>query len=130
MSRQIYIPLAERHVRVGYERDGLGVHRSILSSGWTVCLLGCGHRAAPSWLPYWHARRLCDALSIIGNSLYLNWSMGPGELKHTLDGMELTGPLTELTHGRIQRRVSARKIAAEFLRTYRVFHDVPNMVMP
>jgi len=35
--------------------------------------------------------------------------------------MELTGPLTELTYGRVKRRVSARKVAAEFLRKYRVF---------
>ena len=54
----------------------------------------------------------------------MDWSMGPGELKHTLDGMELTGPLAELTYGRIQRRLSARKIAVEFLRKYRVFHVV------
>lgn len=124
MSRRIYIPLAERRVRVGYEREGLAVHRSILGSGWTVCLLGCGHRASPKGLRYWHARRLCDALSIIGRALRLDWSMGPGELKHTLDGMELTGPLAELTYGRIQRRLSARKIAVEFLRKYRVFHNV------
>ena len=126
--RRIYIPLAERRVRVGYEREGLAVHRSILGSGWTVCL-GCGHRASPKGLRYWHARRLCDALSIIGRALHLDWSMGPGELKHMLDGMELTGPLAELTHGRIQRRVSARKIASEFLRKYRVFNNVPPRMM-
>lgn len=128
MSRRVYIPLAEKHVRIGYERDGLGVHRSILGVGWTVCPLGCSHRASPMGLRYWHARRLCDVLSIIGKALHLDWSMGAGELKHTLDGMELTGPLAELTHGRIQRRLSARKIAAEFLRKYRVFHDVPMVI--
>ena len=129
MSRRIYISRAERHVRVSYEREGIGVHRSIQGDGWTVCVLGCGHRASPSGLPYWQARKICDTLIRISLALHVDWSMGAGELKHTLDNMELTGPLMELTYGRIQRRVSAHKIADEFLRKYRVFHNVPPRMM-
>ena len=121
MSRRVWVPLAKRTVRVGYERNGLGLHRSILGKGWTVCAITSGYRGSSERLPYWKARRICDALCLIGDALHINWSMGPGELKHTLDNMELTGPLTELTYGRIKRRVSARKITADFLRKYRVF---------